>query len=791
MSTLRLPGLLTGIDTAKLIAQLMAVERRSLNVYEERKSTWDERKEALSTLETKLSNLRSSVRALSDANELRAFATASSDTDKLTAEASYSAFEGNHTVVINQLANAERWVHTSGLEYAEDYVGAGTFIYSYNHEETTITTTATTTLEDLVGLINNDANNPGVTASLLYYNNAYHLVLNGNDAGSDYAISINASSTEVWEADSAFTVDSDNATLSTKIIDLDQFTGSLGTGDTITITGKDHSGVDITPVELTVTSNTKLTHLISEINDAFDGVAKATLVNGKIVLTDDLEGTSGLEIGLSFTQGTGSSAELTLPTDAEDWTVTQGGTAGTLTDFEPADFIETQSAQDSQIKVDGYPPTGTGISEVQTLSKTDRANGGSFTLTYDGQTTAVIDYAASTEEIQAALEALSNVEVGDIVVSGGRINQAEDTIFTFLDSLGDVNMISIDSSNLTPSSDYAFSETTKGDNSASWIQRSSNTIDDVITGVALHLHDTTDANGEQITLTRDIQSVNGKLTSMVDAYNLAVTYIQEKTGFNDALKTAGVLMGDYVVSMIRSQLSTPLIAQTSGFREDIDTFLMPGQIGLELDRDGLLNLDTNAFDEAIAENYMGVLAIIGADKTGSSDSNTIEFYDASSNYTTAGSYDVEVVVSGGAITSARIKLSSESTYRDATHSGNIVTGDSTFDDNGNPVYPENALQLSIDLSQDGTFTATVRIKQGFTGAIEDALDRMLKATTGSIQIDQKYVNDQIEYIQEKIELEEYRLTKREERLIARFARLERTLALLQNQMAALGFGYTT
>lgn len=679
MSTLRLPGLLTGIDTGQLIAQLMAVERRTLNVYEERKSTWDEKKEALGTLESKLSNLRSSVRALSDANELRAFSSTSSDTDKVTAEASYNAFEGNHTVVVNQLATAERWVHTAGIEYAEDYVGAGTFIYSYDHQETTLTTTATTTLEDLVGLINNDANNPGVTASLLYYNNAYHLVLNGNDAGTDYAISVNASSTEVWQADSALTVGSDNATLSSKITELDQFTGNLGTGDKITITGKDRSGVAITPVEFTVTSNTKITHLISEINDAFDGIARATLVNGKIVLTDDLNGASGLEIGLSFTQGTGSSAELTLPTDAEDWTVTQGGTAGTLTDFEPADFTETQSAQDSQIRVDGYP-------------------------------------------------------------------------------------------------------------SGAWISRSSNTIDDVISGVTLHLHDTTDEEGEEITLTRDIQSVKDKLTSMVNAYNLAVVYIQEKTGYNNTLKTAGVLMGDYVVSTIRSQIRTPLISKTSGFIEDIDNFLMPGQIGLELDKDGVLNLNTNIFDEALAKDYMGVLSIIGANKTGSSNSNTIKFYNASSNYTTAGNYDVEVVVSGGAITSAKMKLSTESTWRDATCSGNIVTGNSTFDDNGDPVYPENALQLSIDLSQNNTFTATVRVKQGFTGAIEDVLDNMLKVTSGSVQIDQEHADGQIKEIQKKIELEEYRLTIREERLIARFARLERTLALMQNQMAALGFG---
>jgi len=678
MSTLRLPGLLTGIDTAKLIEQLMTIERRSLNVYEERKSTWEERQDALSTLETKLSNLRNSVRALSDAKELRAFSVVSSDVDKLTADASYNAFEGNHTVIINRLANAERWVHTNGLEYAEDYVGAGTFIYSYNHKETIITTTATTTLADLVGLINNDANNPGVTASLLYFNDAYHLVLNGNDAGSDYEISINASSTEVWQADSAFTVGGENATLSSKITTLDQFGDNplLG-GEHIEITGTDHNGVAIAQLDLPVTENTKVGHLISEINDAFDGIAKATFENGKIILTDYTSGLSSLSIDLNW-DNNGSGAALTLPT--MDF-LTEGGSttaSGLNNDFEPADFSETQSAQDSEIRVDGYPPDA-------------------------------------------------------------------------------------------------------------WISRSSNTVNDVIYGVALHLHDTTDADGEELTLTRDIQSVKDKLTKMVDAYNFAVQYIKEKTGYNDVLKTAGVLMGDYIVSTIRQQIRTPLITQTNGFIEDIDTFLTPAHIGLKLDREGVLSLDMNALDEAIAEDYMSVLAIIGADKTGSSNSNTIEFYGASSDYTTAGSYDVEVVVSGGAITSAKVKLSTESTYRNATYSGNIITGNSTFDDNGAPMYPENALQLSVDLSQNGTLTATVRVKQGFAGAIEDALDKMLKVTTGSIQIDQKHVDEQIKYLQERIENEEYRITVREERLIAQFSRLEKNLALIQQQMGALGF----
>jgi flagellar hook-associated protein 2 len=788
MSTLQLPGLLTGIDTTTLISQLMAVERRRLQMYQQRKDLWDERKDALSTLETKLDALRSTIQDISDGGELRAFNTASSDTDKITAEASYNAFEGSHTVIVNRLANAERWVHTDGLEYAEDYVGAGTFIYSYNHQETVLTTTSETSLEDFVGLINNDANNPGVTASLLYFNDAYHIVLNGNDAGSDYEISINASSTEVWQADSELTLSSDNATLSTKITELDQFSGTLGGGEHIEITGTDHDGTPITQVDLTVTANTTVGHLISEINDAFDGIAKATFENGKIILTDDTYGSSSLSIDLTWDDN-GSGATLTLPTMA---VLTEGGsTTADLTGFAEADFAETQSAQDSEIRIDGYPMPKAGIAEVQELTPTTTASAGTFTLTYEGETTAAINFNASTGAIQTALEALSNVNSGDITVGGTRLNQAGATTFTFRDIAGDVNMISIDSSNLTPSdpSNYAFVEQTKGDNYG-WIKRSSNTIDDVISGVTLHLHDTTDSSGEDITLTRDIESVKEKLNSMVEAYNAAVAYIQEKTGYNETLETAGVLMGDYIVTSIRSLIRTPLIAQTSGFIEDIDTFLMPGQIGLELDRDGMLSLDTNVFDEAIAEDYMGVLAIIGANKTGSSDSNTIEFYGASEDYTTAGTYDVEVIVSSGAITSAKIKLSTESTYRNATYSGNIVTGDSIFDDNGDPVYPENGLQLSVDLSQDGTFTATVRVKQGFAGAIEDALDRMLKTTTGSIQIDQEHVDDIIEQIQDRIEDEEDRLASYETRLIARFTRLERNLAIIQQQMAALGFGFT-
>ena len=649
----------------------MAIEEQRINLYKTRQESYAERKDALTELKTKLETLQDATEELSDYDDLRAYTTASSDEDVLTAESSSTAHEGSHSVTVNQLASAERWVHSAGLEYAESLVGAGTFIYSYNNEEMVITTTEETTLEDLVGLINNDANNPGVTASLLSYNDAYHLVLNGNDAGSDYEIKINTSNTEVWQAASALTVGTEDAALAEKIQDLDQFTGVLAGDESITISGTMHDGTVVSH-SLNVNENTTLDHLIGEINDAFGETATATLTNGQIRLTSNTNGVSQMTLNLTYNAGSGSTT-LVLPAIGR---TTQGGSvAASLAGFAVGDFVETQSAQDSQFKVDGYPP---GVDE--------------------------------------------------------------------------------------------------------WITRSSNTIDNVVEGVTLYLHDT---GTVQVGLTRDTQTVKDRLETWIDAYNEVVTFLDESTSYDEETKKAGVLMSDQTISNLLSNLRGSLVRQTSGFVVDVDSFLMPGQIGLELDRDGQLSLDSSVFNDALTEDYLGVLALIGADKTGSSTSNTIEFYSASSSNTTAGTYDVEVTVSGGAITSARIKRDDETAWRDATFSENIVVGDSTFDEDNVAVNPENGLQLSVDLSQDGTFSATVRVKQGFTGAMEDALNRILESTNGALTLDQDHVQDQIDHLQDQMDREETRLTSFEERLVAKYALLEKTLTLLQSQIAAL------
>ena len=344
MGEITFSGLTSGIDTASIIEQLITIESRRLARYQVAQMEYESQTTALDELETKVNTLKSAAAALSDIDNMQIYTAKSSDGDIIGVSASSEAKAGSHSVSIDQLATTETWIqNTSSFSYETDYVGGGSFIYTYNNQQRIITAVENeTTLEDLVNLINKDENNPGVTASLLYQGGRYHLMLSGQETGEDYQISIDESSREVWESDSAFTRDQENASLSTKITELDQFSDDLGASDKIIISGKNHDDSNLPDTELEITENTTLGHLIDALNEHYDGTATARLESGQIVLVDNTCGTSGLEMSLSFS----GDATLDLPTMA----VSTGGgaTLESLASLDSSSFIETQDAQKRQ-----------------------------------------------------------------------------------------------------------------------------------------------------------------------------------------------------------------------------------------------------------------------------------------------------------------------------------------------------------------------------------------------------------------------------------------------------------
>jgi hypothetical protein len=65
-----------------------------------------------------------------------------------------------------------------------------------------------------------------------------------------------------------------------------------------------------------------------------------------------------------------------------------------------------------------YGPYAGAGSEVQTVTVSGAPTGGTFTLTYAGQTTSALAYNAAAATVQTALEALSNLAPADVVVTG-------------------------------------------------------------------------------------------------------------------------------------------------------------------------------------------------------------------------------------------------------------------------------------------------------------------------------------------------------------------------------------
>ena len=81
------------------------------------------------------------------------------------------------------------------------------------------------------------------------------------------------------------------------------------------------------------------------------------------------------------------------------------------------------------------PTVQTALNEIQTISITGSPTGGTFTLTFGGQTTANINYNDSAATVQTRLQALSSIGNGNVSVAGGP-GPGTPWVVTFTGALG-------------------------------------------------------------------------------------------------------------------------------------------------------------------------------------------------------------------------------------------------------------------------------------------------------------------------------------------------------------------
>lgn len=205
--TISASGVGSGIDILNLVNDLVSAQRIGPEqLLDRRESSLDDQLSALGKLKSALSTFQDSLANFSSLNEFLIYSGSSSDENVATVTADSNAVAGSFNLVLDsnidpthQLASAHKLI-TAGVADADTTsVGTGNVtIANANGDSFTINvTTGNDTLNEIRDAINTDADNFGVSATVLNVDDGFggtesRLVLTADDTGADNALTLTA-----------------------------------------------------------------------------------------------------------------------------------------------------------------------------------------------------------------------------------------------------------------------------------------------------------------------------------------------------------------------------------------------------------------------------------------------------------------------------------------------------------------------------------------------------------------------------------------------------------------------
>lgn len=124
------------------------------------------------------------------------------------------------------------------------------------------------------------------------------------------------------------------------------------------------------------------------------------------------------------------------------------------------------------------------------------------------------------------------------------------------------------------------------------IERSTNTIDDLLVGVTINLQEEGTSN---VKITQNRDRVASGLQSMVDAYNSLIKELGNMTNADLDNEKIGIFNGESTVRSVGREITRMLTAIDSGGRSLID-------YGIEITESGTMTFSKSEFDSKMAEN---------------------------------------------------------------------------------------------------------------------------------------------------------------------------------------------
>jgi len=194
-------GLGSGLDLQNILEQLKSVDQIPIINKQAKQVEYKSQLTEFDTVKTKLLAVKTAAFNLSLNDTFDSKSITSSNESVLTATASSSAATGSYNLTVSSLARKNSW-QSSGVAARNSTItiAAGEFTYTVDGHQTTVAVTENMTMEQLMAAINDDENNPGVTASIMddgSGTDAFHLTLVSSETGDDNALTIGTNNTDL------------------------------------------------------------------------------------------------------------------------------------------------------------------------------------------------------------------------------------------------------------------------------------------------------------------------------------------------------------------------------------------------------------------------------------------------------------------------------------------------------------------------------------------------------------------------------------------------------------------
>ncbi len=357
---------------------------------------------------------------------------------------------------------------------------------------------------------------------------------------------------------------------------------------------------------------------------------------------------------------------------------------------------------------------------------------------------------------------------------------AGDTSGSVLQGLGVIDGAGAFQSELQPAQNALI----QVDGLATTIERQSNTINDVFTGVTLSLFKAEPGTTIKLDVERDLNQVKSAIVDFVDAYNELRTYINQQALTNvpeDDDTGAGILAGTSALSAARSQLSAAVGAAVDGTSP---IFAVLAQIGITIQGPGqvadptqanTLAIDETKLDDALLNQTDAVRALFSFQMSSSSPDAVLAGFDGNTSFV-AGGYTLNVAYSGGAIVSANIDGAA-----DGSDDGSVVV-------DGKVLKVVDGGAKGLQLLYTGTSSASgiqLDLSVGIGAKLYSAVSALVDNSSGLIANEVNNLQGQNDLGQDRIDRMQARLDREHDRLLARFAAMETALTTMNQLLESL------